>query len=166
MYYIAQLIGFIGIVANAVIYQQNNKKKLLIAKLTSDILWMLHYGFIGAYSGMAVAAIGIIREGVFLADSKNKEPSEKWLIIFMIINVISAAVTWKNIYSILPASASILSVISFWNKRVAVTRVLSFPISISMLIYDISALSYSGIANEILTISSSAVSMIRYRNKS
>lgn len=166
MYYIAQLLGFIGIVANAVIYQQNNRIKLLVAKLTSDILWMLHYGFIGAYSGMAVAAIGMIREGVFLSDSKNKEPSEKWLIIFMIINVISAALTWKNIYSILPAAASILSVISFWNKRVAVTRVLSFPISISMLIYDISALSYSGIVNEILTLSSSAVSMIRYKNKS
>lgn len=166
MYYIAQLIGFVGIVANAVIYQQNNRIKLLAAKLTSDILWMLHYGFIGAYSGMAVAVIGMIREGVFLADSKNKEPSEKWLIIFMIINVISAALTWKNIYSILPAAASILSVISFWNKRVAVTRVLSFPISISMLIYDISALSYSGIVNEILTLSSSAVSMIRYNNKS
>ena len=166
MYYIAQLIGFIGIVANAVIYQQNNRIKLLAAKLTSDILWMLHYGFIGAYSGMAVAVIGMIREGVFLADSKNKEPSEKWLIIFMIINVISAALTWKNIYSILPAAASILSVISFWNKRVAVTRVLSFPISISMLIYDISALSYSGIVNEILTLSSSAVSLIRYNNKS
>jgi len=70
---IAMLIGILGITANCVIYQQKNGKNLLLWKLISDILWFFHYLFLGAYSGSAVALIGVFRELVFIKKIKKKE---------------------------------------------------------------------------------------------
>ena len=39
----AQLIGFAGIAVNALIYQQKNRESLLKMKLTSDVIWAVHY---------------------------------------------------------------------------------------------------------------------------
>ena len=56
---IGEIIGIIGIVINFLIYQQNDRKKVLRVKLLSDISWALHYGLITAFSGMAVTLVGV-----------------------------------------------------------------------------------------------------------
>ena len=60
------------IILNVVIYQQKERKKLLICKLFSNITWTLHYGMAGNLSGAAVGAIGIAREGTVLTIEDRK----------------------------------------------------------------------------------------------
>lgn len=156
----AWLSGILGITANVIIYQQKNGKQVLIYKLISDFIWAYHYYTLDAYSGMAVAMVGVLREIVFLTQQKNKV-SKIWLIIFIGIAVICAFFTWKGVISILPAAASILSVISFWKANPEFTRIIAYPISICMLTYDIVYKSYTGITNEILTLISSTIGILR-----
>lgn len=155
------IFGALGVAANVIIYQQESGKKLLFCKLISDILWMAHYMCLSAFSGAAIAAIGIIREGVFLNQSKKWAQSKGWLLLFLALSIISAAFTWKSVFSILPAFGSVLSVFSFWKNKPALTRSLAFPISASMLTYDIFCGSYLGIANEIFTLGSAVVGVLR-----
>lgn len=60
------------IILNVVIYQQKERKKLLICKLFSNITWTLHYGMAGNLSRAAVGAIGIAREGTVLTIEDRK----------------------------------------------------------------------------------------------
>ena len=157
----AMIFGALGVVANVIIYQQKNGKNLLFYKLVSDILWMFHYLCLNAVSGAAIAAIGIIREAVFLNQNKKWAQGKSWLLLFLALSVISAAFTWKSVFSILPAVGSVLSVFSFWKNKPALTRALAFPISASMLTYDIFCGSYLGIANEIFTLVSAVIGVLR-----
>ena len=157
---IAQIIGFFGIAANLLIYQQKTQNRVLLFKLISDIIWAAHYFLLGAFSGAAVACIGILRESVFMLSKKNRE---KWLVLFMCIAIGSAFLTWKNVFSLFPAAASVLSVVSFWQIKAKNTRLLAFPISLCMGIYSVTSGSLSGFVNEVLTVSSSAIGLFRER---
>lgn len=155
--------GILGITANVIIYQQKSGKRVLIYKLISDIIWAYHYYTLNAYSGMAVAIVGIFREIVFLTRQKKKT-SKIWLVIFICIALICAFYTWKGIISLLPATASVLSVISFWKANPTLTRIIAYPISACMLTYDIVYNSYTGIINELLTLVSSTIGIL-FRKK-
>ncbi len=158
----ANIFGVLGIASTVFIYQQKNRKALLVSKLLSDLIWFLHYFFLGAYSGAAIAAIGAVREIVFVNREKKWGRSRLWLPFFLIVSVVCTVLTWKNAFSILTCVASCLSVVGFYIGRPKLSRVLSFPISACMLTYDIASQSYPGIANEVLAIASSIVGLLRF----
>ena len=153
----AQLIGFAGIIVNALIYQQSDRSSILKIKLTSDVLWAAHFFMLGAYSAAAVACIGILREFVFMRRKKLSS-----LIFFLILSFASAALTWKGPACVLPSIASATSVVSFYIGNSLLTRLLSFPISACMGTYSALNGSIAGIANEILTVASSAAALFIY----
>ena len=159
---LSYIFGTIGIVCTVIIYQQKNGKGLLISKLISDAIWFVHYALIGAYSGAAIAVIAIIREAVFIKVDKSKKTSSVWLIVFIILSIAGSIATWKDFYSLLPAIASICAIIGFWIGNPKISRILAYPISLSMLIYDVSGLAYFAIANELFTITSSIIGNVRY----
>lgn len=158
---VVQLVGILGIAANVIIYQQKKGKSLLTFKLISDLLWFLHYVLLGAYSGAAIAVIGVFRESVFINQDKKWAKGRQWLILFMICSVVSSVFTWKNWFSLLPAIGSVISVISFWRNDPKLARFLALAISACMMTYDIVCGSYMGIANEIFTISSVIFGILR-----
>lgn len=157
------IFGIGGIIANIVIFQQKNRKNLLMVKLGADVLWTLHYTFLSAWSGAAICSIGIIRELIFLNNQKRLAKSRLWLVLFLICAITSAILTWENIFSVLPACASMLSVVSFWIGKPKITRIIQLPISALFLIYDIMNYSHTGTISEIMTIISIIIAL--YRNK-
>lgn len=157
------VFGVGGVFANFMIYQQTSRKKLLLNKLIADCLWTLHYISLGAVSGAFVCAIGILREFVFLNKRKKWAQGKRWLMLFLLLSILSAVLTWKNGFSVLPTIASILSVFSFWKGNPTWTKILSFPISVCFMTYNIFSLSYAGIINEILVLISTAIGIIRIK---
>ena len=159
---IYEVLGFIGVGLNAAVYQQKKREKLLIFKLISDVVWMFHYGIPHNYSGAAVAAIGIVRESTFLATDRKGIDRRPFLLVFLGCACFSVWLTWSGWFSVLPAMASFLSVISFWQQKPRVSRLLALPISACMVTYSIMSNSWAGIANEIFTVSSTIVGIIRH----
>lgn len=165
MIWISEILGFLGIFLNVIIYQQKNRKKLLSYKLISDFAWLAHYGFGGNFSGAAVAGIGVARETTFLAIEGKKIDRRPFLALFFACAMLSVWLTWKNPFSLLPAGASLLSVVSFWQQKPRLSRRLAIPISLCMLTYDIAVGSIAGIVNEIFTLVSTVVGMVRHDRK-
>jgi len=163
---LARIFGIAGIAATVIIYQQRGRSKLLGYKLLSDIIWLLHYAFLGAYSGAAISVIAIIRELVFLKRDQCKWAKNPiWLYLFLGISALSAVITWKGALSLLPMIASMIAVISFWIGKPRLSRVLSVPTAVCMLIYDFLSGSVEGCANELLTLCSSAYGYYRFDRK-
>ena len=159
---ISEILGFIGVGLNAVVYQQKKRNRLLVFKLISDVVWMLHYGLMGNYSGAAVATIGIARESTFLVTDKKGIDRRPFLLVFLGCACFSVWLTWGGWFSVLPATASFLSVISFWQQKPRVSRLLALPLSACMVIYSTMVGSYAGIANEIFTVTSTVIGIIRH----
>ena len=161
MIYLSWLFGIGGILANIMIFQQKDRKHLLTVKLLADVSWTAHYALLSAWSGAAVCGIGIVRESIFLNRPRKWANSPLWLILFFLCSLVSVVLTWKSPFSILPAFASMLSILSFWIGNPKLTRWLQIPISLSFLAYNVTVFSVTGIINELLTMISIAIAFWR-----
>ena len=159
------IFGGLGIAANFTVYQQKERKKLLIFKIICDSCWLLHYISLGAFSGAGVCTIAVLRDTVFLNENKKWAQGKKWLIFFLILNVVLTTLTWKNGFSILPAISSALSIFSFWQSKPKLTKYISFPVATSMIIYNASFMSIPGILNESFVLVSSTISLLRTKSE-
>jgi uncharacterized membrane protein YsdA (DUF1294 family) len=157
------VFGSFGVILNALIFQQKTRNGILGFKLASDFMWALQYLFKGAFSGLAVACIGIIRETVFLNHKKRWAQSKLWLVLFIVLSLVSPIITWKGFSSLLPMTASIISVIGFWLSRPLLTKVLAYPICACQLSYGIIFEIPMSIINEIITLISTTIGLIRYK---
>ena len=156
----AQIVGVIGILSAAIIYQQKTRKGLMITKLISDVIWAVHYILLGAYTGMAICVLAVFRE--LMNRGRYKWASHViWPIIFSAAALGTSVLTWNGPISILPAAASALSVVAFWVGNPKLSRILLFPISTAMVIYDIATGSYAGVLNEAISMTSAFIGIIR-----
>ena len=159
---LGQIVGGVGIAVSFLILQQKTRRGLMFFKLISDGLWLAHYILIGAYAGAAICLIAVFREIVFMQRLTRKWANHKiWPALFIMAAIVSAVLTWDNIFSLLPAFASIISIITFWIGIPRISRILSFPIGISMVAYDVTSNSITGIINECLALTSAVIGMIR-----
>ncbi len=160
--WVGNAFSIIGIILNMLVYQQKNRTDLLRCKLGVDSMSFFSYLFLGAYTGVAVAAISLVRSVVFINRTRYKwADSRAWMYIFIALVILSGMFTWKNIFSLLPMTASMISVISFWIGKPRVSRILAFPVSACMMTYDFTVQAYIYIIGEILTIISSILGIIR-----
>ena len=162
---LSTIFGVLGMATTVLIYQQKTRKGLILSKLLSDVIWFLYYICLSAYSGAAIAVIGMIREIVFINREKKWAKHPIWLVFFLMLSFISAIITWKNIFSVLPCIASAISVVSFWIGNPKLSRKLSYPISACMLTYNITSVAVIGVINEIFTVISSIIGTIRLDRK-
>ena len=162
---LSTIFGVLGMATTVLIYQQKTRRGLILSKLLSDVIWFLYYICLSAYSGAAIAVIGMIRELVFINREKKWAKHPIWLVFFLMLSFISAIITWKNIFSVLPCIASAISVVSFWIGNPKLSRKLSYPISACMLTYNITSVAIIGVINEIFTVISSIIGTIRLDRK-
>jgi hypothetical protein len=163
---LADILGGVGVIIAILLYQQKNRKSLLAFKLTLDLVWLVHYVLIGAYSGAAVAAIAALREIIFVKRDPKKSSAIIWLPIFISTAIVTTVMTWNNIFSLFTLFASCIAVISFFIGNPKLSRILAFPVCGCMLTYDVACRSVAGVVNESFAILSSLVGIIRLdRNK-
>ena len=69
---VGQVFGVIAIILGCISYQVKTKRQLIFVQSATSLVFCLHYGLLGAYSGMAVALVNIPREVVYYCQNKNK----------------------------------------------------------------------------------------------
>ena len=152
---LAWVFGIGAMTSLFLIYQQKNRKKLILAKLSADIFWVAHYWCLSAPGGMIPNFIGIFRELVFINRKTRKWASLFiWPIVFILINWGLGIQTFSSWYNILPIAASTFVTISLWIDNPRLTKLISIPISATFLVYNVFVGSYIGIINESIAISS------------
>lgn len=157
----AHILGFGAVVSLFLIYQQKNRKRILLCKLSADIFWILHYFVIGATAGMIPNFVGVFRECVFINRHRKWASHRIWVAVFIAINILLSILTFEIYYDAIPIIASSLVTISLWINNPDLTKKLSIPVTLLFLIYNIFVRSYVGMANEIISLMSIIVYFIR-----
>ena len=163
---IAQFFGLLAMFSLFLIYQQKNRKNIILAKLSADFFWVAHYLCLGGIGGMIPNAIGIFRELVFI-NRKNKAWANKliWPILFIVINFSLGTTMFYSFFNVLPITASAFVTISLWIDNPKLTKLITIPVCIAFMVYDFYIKSYVGIFNEAISIGSIILNFIKERRK-
>lgn len=164
---VAQFFGIIGIAVFLLCFQFKEMKTARKIKMAVDVIWAVHYFLLGGYPAFAINVICFFREIVFINSDKKFFSGKKWLYIFIAFNLASAILTWKNIFSLLPAITACVATYSFWQKNIRKARVLALTNNVFMFTYDLTMenISYMGLVSETLAFCSVVIAMIRHREK-
>ncbi len=108
------------------------KKRTLILcfSLAALLFNGLHYSLLGAWAGVGVVCIAIIRNVLFLVQQKikalDKYVIDDWIILIflLIISAITAVWTYDSVLSLFSIFASVIYTISVWQKNIKVYKIL------------------------------------------
>ena len=155
-------LGILGIAATVMIFQQKERKPLLYWKLVTDVFWLLHYLFLGAYAACVTTVVSIFRSAVLLHADRKWAQSPAWLYIFLGTSLTLTLLVWQDMYSLLTLAGSFLSITAYWMKKPRITRLLSLPSAACILVYNIAYHSREGVLCDTFLIISAIVGIIRY----
>ncbi len=162
MKFIGEALGFLAVVVGFFIFQQKERKKILKLKLVCDVLWTSHFALLGAFSGMAISGVAILREIIFSKERKEgNKKSNLWLFLFLTINIASVLLLWNSPWSVCSLISSVLSTVAFWQRSTPRIKVISLIVCASQITYAVAMGSYAACLNELITVTSILIFFIR-----
>ncbi len=159
---IAQLLGFGGTIMNFVSYQMNERKKILGCQMIAALFFVASFLCLGAYTGMAMNFLGMLRALVYTNNDKKWAKPTVWMPIFFAAFAAATALTWDGAISLLPMVAMMLATVSLSLKNPTYIRIVTFPTSPCWLIYNVFCRSYAGILTEAMVMFSIVSAAVRY----
>ncbi len=165
LWLIGQGFGIIAIVLGFLSYQTKTKSKLLFFQGAVALAFIIHYLLIGAYTGMAMNALNILRN--FLYDRRTKKGStgKALPIIFVIVQAVMCLFTWDGWYSIFILAGICINTYCMSLSDPQKVRKSILITSPMVLVYDIFARSIGGTVYESVALLSAVIGILRNRKR-
>ena len=166
-----EICGGLATALAFLIFQQKKRSRILLLKLICDVLWVLHFFFLQAYSGMAISLVACGREILFsqLGKRSNKKPLPL-LFVFLTLNTCSVALTWTGGWSVCSLISGWLGTLAYWQTVPNRIKLISLGVCASQITYAVAIQSRSAFINELITVTSIALFFLRtlrntYKNR-
>ena len=169
------LIQGIGIVAMALYifsFQFKTKKSILTVQLFSSMLFMVHFGLIGAITGSILNGIGALRALVISSRPKKWAMHKAWIPFFFVCYFASYALTFlvfrreptvfNLLLELLPVAGMIVTTFAFLSEKERGVRLLSLVNSPLWLTYNAVSGSIGGTLTESFSLVSILVAIFRF----
>lgn len=145
-------------------YFLKDKRKIVIVSVASLIANVIAYVLLGAWTGLAMCIVALLRNFYILWDEKKygkRETNEKHDYIFLVIvylSIILATIpTYEGFLSLLSVFATAVYTYSIWQKSTKVYKFCGIPVGILWIAYNAYVKSIFGVILEgILLITSIA----------
>lgn len=163
----AQVIGYIAVAENLLIYVSNRRGRILLFKFISDALWFLNYLLMGGFTGAALNAVAMTREAVFSVRDRYKWAGAKWIpALFLLLTWVSPVLEWVRAGAftwqpLLPAIGSMIFVIGFYARNTKLTKVSSLFGNALWLTYAVLLHNWAGMVGNILMLISALIGIVR-----
>lgn len=172
IYIISQLFVLNNYLFAMLTYNVRKRKTILLFNMIAATSVLVGFALLGAYSGMAMSIITIIRTIIFLIDDKmngqSKEMMKKDWIIFFIVStmcLVCAVFTYEKWWSMISIFATILYSYSVCQKNMFVYRVVGIPTSVAWIIYNAYVKSIVGVVLETALLFVEIIGVIRFRKE-
>ena len=156
VYIISQILVVIYYLVYTSTYSLKDKEKILIIGIIATIISSLSYLLLGAYTGVAMCIIAMIRN-IYFYKSKNISS----LLIILVITIIASILSYQNIYSIFTISATIIYTYGLWQAKTKTYKLLGISVNLLMIIYNISIKSIMGVIFMSLAFITSVIGYIK-----
>ena len=162
---IGQILGIVATVITGISYQTNDKKRLLIIQSAATLSTCLGYLFIGAWSGFALNIVCLVRNGVFFFLKKESPLYRGAAVALAVLMVAVGLLSWQGWISVLIIVALALNTLFMAFGTPQTLRYSVLFTSSLVLAYNICVFTIGGILNEGLSIVSSFIGILRYRQR-
>lgn len=158
-----QMIGYIGMIFLVSSFQQNNRNRILILILTGQLIFIVHFILLGAWTAVAVNSVGAVRSVVFrFRDEKKWAAFSGWPFLFVAAFIGFGLATWQEWYSILPITAMSIETFGLWARNPKTIRIVNLFPHPAWFVYNYTQNSWPGMTTEVLLIVSIVVGIIRF----
>ena len=157
-----QAIGFFGTILFFVSYQCKSNKMLFRVQFVSYLCYTIHLLLLGATTGGISYILNTVRS--FCLSSEIRFLKSKWMCsLLCMLQIATLIFTWSGWWSVLPVAANIAATIGGYTYSARKIRVIGLCINSPLwIIYDIVVGSWAGILDEIVSIISMVLSIVRY----
>lgn len=162
---IGQGFGILAIVLGFVSYQVRTQRQILFMQSMVAVVFSVHYFLIGAYSGMAMNGINIIRNIAYDYRTRKGIGSKLIPIGFVVLQAIACACTWESWYSVFVLLGICINsyCMSFSDpQKVRKSILVTSPL---VLAYDAFAQSVGGLIYETVAFLSAFIGILRNREE-
>ena len=167
VFYIAQTLGVIAIILGFINYIVKTRGQVILVNSVTNVCFVLHYLCLGAWAGMALNFVAMIRNIVYYYAGKKGKVSKALAITFAVImgamGITVSLLAKEGWYFILSVVALMINsfAMSFHNpNHIRKSILITSPM---VLAYDCFVLSVGGAVYESVAIISSVIGLIRYK---
>lgn len=157
----AQAIGFIGTIIIVIGMQQKKYGRIVLCKISNELISAIHYLLLGGYTGMIINFASCVTNGVYWYRNTKGKSTLVFQILFGAMFVVLGALSWHGPISILVVAAKLISSVSLGINNPRVIRILNLISNPCWLVYNIYMGSIAGIISDILVISSVVIAVVR-----
>lgn len=162
-----QSIGFLGTILFFLSYQCKSNKMLFRVQFISYFCYTIHLLLLGAITGGISYILNTLRS--FCLASEIHFLKSRWMCsLLCVLQIVTLVFTWGGWWSVLPVAANIAATIGGYTYSARKIRGIGLCINSPLwIIYDIVVGSWAGILDEVVSILSIVLSIVRYgwRNK-
>lgn len=163
-YIVSQVFVIFAAISLGFSYLSKDKKAIMVLCIMASIGYGGQYLFLGAFTGVAMNIVSIVRNVWFYINAKNNKKNNIWVLVglcFLIIT--SGIVTYSNAISIIPIVATVLFTYSVWQDNTNVYRYMAIPMSIMWIVYNLYCNSLFGTILECIMLIFEIVGIIKNR---
>ncbi len=163
---IAELAGVSATVISFFIFQQKKREKILIFKAICDVLWILHFLLLQAYSGMALSTIACLRGIVFyrIGTAPGSKKPMPLLFLFLLLNTVGIGLMWSGPWSVCSLISGWIATVAYWQTDPNKFKLLSLAVCATQLTYAVGIGSRASLLNELITLTSIGLFFFRVWN--
>lgn len=162
---LGQILGICATIITFVSYQMNTKRNLLVAQTIATLCTCLSFLFLGASTGFALNVVCIIRNFVFYFQESNTKINRISTAVLALVMVLLGVLSWQGPISLLVILALGANTVFLSFGKPQLLRKSVLVTSSMVLTYNVFVFSIGGIANEAVSIVSSAIGILRIKEK-
>ncbi len=167
---ISQIIGFAAVGLYLLSYQLKKRKQIVWVTCISNLLYVLQYVLLGAFSGAVMDTMSTLSS--FMAAKKNDKPFNRhsaWLgkvnlLLIAAVGLISAFAQ-KDWLEFLPIAGALFQTGGLWCENEQTIRKLGLCGAPFWLVYNFLSQAYGPALGSVIAIISIIVALYRYRRK-
>ncbi len=160
---IVQGIGYIALLFVILSFQKNKRSNILLYQIIANIVFILHFSLLHAWTGVVMNVISALRTIIFYQkDTKVWAQRTVWMYGFMGAFILAGLITWTNYASLFALVAGVTDTLALWKKSAKSIRffmLIPRPLWFS---YDFLVGSYPGMTTEVVVLASVLIGILRF----
>ena len=157
-----QVIGFLGTILFFLSYQCKNNKMLFRVQFVSYLCYTVHLLLLGAITGGISYILNTVRS-LCLSSESHFLKSKCVCGLLCALQIVTLVFTWGSWCSVLPVIANIATTIGGYTYSARKIRVVGLCVNSPLwIVYNIVVGSWAGILDEVVSMASMILSIVRY----
>ena len=160
---IGQILGWLSALLTFISYQCKEHKKLVAVQVFSTLSICISYMLLGAWSGMLLNVICIIRNFIILLRDTKIFSYRFWPYLVTGVMGVVGALSWQGPMSLLVIFALMANTMFLFGSNAQKLRKSILVTSTMVATYNVYYTVWGGVMNEIIAIVSSIIGIYRFR---